>query len=180
MRQGRFHNTNDAKRRGERLPGRLRVSARRGVTLVELLISMLILAIVCVTWLQVIGIQSARRESRRREAVDRLSGMMDAFMYCYRNGGISEGSSYYMASIDGGVVSFNSDKDLTKAHPLFGGDVSPIGYQLCVLNLNRIPDSNMFFGWESKKWLVGRLYDTNGKLGDADRPFFTLPVCLGL
>ena len=61
------------------------IASRRGVTLVELMISMLILSIVCISWLQIIGIQSARKEARRREAVERLAGMMDAFMYCNKS-----------------------------------------------------------------------------------------------
>jgi len=181
MTENRFHNMRNAKRRGENLPARLRVSARRGVTLVELMISMMILAIVCIAWLEIIGVQSARREARRREAVDRLSGVMDAFMYCYKGGSLSQNTSYYMAPIDGGVVTFNSEDDLETAHPLFDSDVSPIGYQLCVVKFPDIPESGRFSGWgTSQSWLVGRLYDTNGKLGSSDRPFFTLSVCLGL
>lgn len=68
------------KRRGENLPGRLRVAARRGVTLVELMIAMLILAIVCLSWFEILSIQSAKREALRREGVERLAGMMEAFL----------------------------------------------------------------------------------------------------
>ncbi len=75
-----FHARSDAGRRGESLPVRLRFASRRGVTLVELLIAMLILAIVCMSWFEILSIQSAKREALRREGVERLAGMMEAFL----------------------------------------------------------------------------------------------------
>lgn len=75
-----FQREIEIERRGENLPGRLRVAARRGVTLVELMIAMLILAIVCLSWFEILSIQSAKREALRREGVERLAGMMEAFL----------------------------------------------------------------------------------------------------
>ena len=166
--------------RGGFLPARLRIASRRGTTLVELMVSMLILAIACIGWLEIIGLQSARKEARRREAVERLSGMMDAFLYCYRNKSCTL-SCYSVKTNANRTISFptcgNSD-----VQALFDGDVSPIGYQLAVVAKKDLP-SSVDFGnnWGSCKWLVGRLYNlSNCTTNDAGRPFFTLPVCLGL
>lgn len=175
-----FQSRNDAKRWGCRLLMRLRVAAHRGVTLVELLISMLILMIVCIAWLQIIGIQSARKEARRREAVERLAGMMDAFLYYHRNS--SSFSPYYSVETNANhtiTVKGQSDSDVLA---MFDGDVSPIGYQLSVVAKKDLPNAAGFGNnWGSCKWLVGKLYNhSNCAINEAGRPFFTLPVCLGL
>ena len=177
-----FHSENDAKRRGENLPGRLSISAHGGVTLVELMISMLILAIVCISWLEIIGIQSARKEARRREAVERLAGKMDAFMYMKRKGDSSRTGKvntgcYRIA--DDGTLPQSINANLVP--PIFEDDVSPIGYQLSVVsNLDWFDRVKFGNNWSSCRWLVGRLYNRNGNLDDVGKPFFTLPVCLGL
>lgn len=180
------HGKDSAKRRGGILPGRLRIAARRGVTLVELMISMLILTIVCIAWLQIIGIQSARKEARRREAVERLAGMMDAFLYCKSAGGVDPGYGYKM---DLSTGSFEKDRSGKNVYPVFSEGESPIGYQLLVVkDKDSLPDANkpgVDWGvrrsnWAVRKWLVGKLYDRSGTTDDAGRPFFSLPVCIGM
>ena len=159
---------------------------RRGVTLVELMVSMLILTIVCRAWLEIIGIQSARREARRREAVERLAGMMDAFLYRYRIGSVDSNKGYKMVvSEDVGMLSF--EKGSTNVvHAVFDRSVSSIGYQLCLVNrIGDVPNGEKFAGWSptgrvSCRWLVGRLYERDGTVADAGKPFFTLLVCLVL
>ena len=184
---GRFHIRGTAKRRGGNLPARLRFSAHRGVTLIELMISMLILTLVCVAWLEIIGIQSARKEARRREAVERLAGMMDAFMDYYKTGIDSDGNyievSRYRLQLDGSsrTLCFKPVYDATEVYPiptLSRGD-STIGYQLRVVDGSNEHVRTMSAGWGSNHWLVGLLYDRTGSEGDAGRPFFILPVCLG-
>ncbi|MGN0854784.1 MAG: prepilin-type N-terminal cleavage/methylation domain-containing protein [Kiritimatiellia bacterium] len=162
------------KRGGRSLRARVRLHARRGVTLVELMIAMLILAIVCVAWLEIIGVQSARREARRREAVERLAGMMDAFLYVYKSKSVSPGC-YQMTS--GSTLLFEQVSTAT-AFPLYESDVSPIGYRLDVVTTANLSDAALFTGDWTKKWLVGKLYDRSGS--DAGEPFFTLPVYIGL
>jgi len=151
--------------------------ARCGVTLVELLVSMLILTFVCLAWLEIIGIQSARKEARRREAVERLVGMMDAFMHEYRN--VNPGAGVYRMKMERNInrVAFESG-DLGTVYKVFDGDVSPIGYQLCVMAKKDLPNASRFLKWPNNNWLVGRLYEGNGNLADAGRQFFSLPVCL--
>ena len=174
----RLHIRGTAKRRGDHLPARLRFSAHRGVTLVELMISMLILTIVCVAWLEIIGIQSAKKEARRREAVDRLSGMMDAFCYLKGSGQpVAYGSYYITNSFNNLVV---NGGDATLVYPMFRDEVSPIGYQLRVVRKRDLPDADGFEGWSTgSRWLVGQLYSQNGITNDVGNPFFTLSVCLG-
>ena len=156
---------------------------RRGVTLVELMVSMLILAIVCIAWLQIIGIQSARKEARRREAVERLAGMMDAFLY--ENRTKSPAAAVYFMEKQGGDDDFPriyfSKDSKGEVHPIFEGDVSPVGYQLCVVQKANLPNQEKFVNWGSGKWLVGKLYNRSDCLEtEAGKPFFTLPVCMGL
>lgn len=179
MTYSRSNVVHGAKRRGVFLPGRLRTCARRGVTLVELLVSMLILTIVCIAWLQIIGIQSARKEARRREAVERLAGMMDAFLHESRDKGASLGVNYMVRT------NANYEIDIVKStveiSAMFDGDVSPIGYQLRVVDMSQL-DNYVEFGrnWGTCKWLVGKLYNrSNCSEVDAGKPFFTVPVCLG-
>ena len=153
---------------------------RRGMTLVELLVSMLILTLVCLAWLEIIGVQSARRESRRREAVERLPGMMDAFLYEYRNKAFSAGTSYKMVmNAAARSLEFESTKTTNVVHALFDASISSIGYQLCVVNKKDIPQARLFGdNWGGSPWLIGRLYERNGAVADAGKPFFTLPVCM--
>ena len=170
------------------------VGSRRGVTLVELMIAMLILAIVCISWLQIIGIQSARKEARRREAVERLAGMMDAFMYMGRSGeidakSITANKSYVMSlTTEDRRFDFKRSNNADRIEPLFGEidndgvRVSPIGYRLYVTARAKLDESDKFGdNWGSCKWLVGELYNhSDCSKDEAGNPFFTLPVCLGL
>lgn len=161
---------------------------------------MLILAIVCTAWLEIIGIQSAKKEARRREAVERLSGIMDAFMYIYRKGGAVAGNyrvkteDYHMEVLN--EVSFEPDPNANIVRPVFKGEISPIGYQLQVIRydgdvisgVGGLPEMNLFVGFsgwnvpwyaDHSFWLVGRLYDKNGMPDEFCKVFFTLPVYLG-
>lgn len=184
---GKFHRGGTGKRRGDGLPARLRFAARRGVTLVELMIAMLILAIVCIAWLEIIGIQSARREARRREAVERLAGMMDAFLYVNMGNDALATNTYYrlnMTNLVGSLTFESCGRDVV--NPMFESAVSPIGYQLHVVDRKDLADSDMFTGWDARGknvnaplWLQGRLYDGNGEVGECGKPFFALPVCMG-
>lgn len=158
------------------------------------MIAMLILAIVCISWLQIIGIQSARKEARRREAVERLAGMMDAFMYMGRFGEIggeliSADKSYCMIHTNNFYLSFSSSDDVNRVKPLFdefddnGVRISPIGYRLFVTTTSKLDESKKFGdNWYKKcKWLVGELYNySDCSKSEAGEPFFSLPVCLGL
>ena len=195
---GRFHIRGTAKRRGGNLPARLRFSAHRGVTLIELMISMLILTLVCVAWLEIIGIQSARKEARRREAVERLAGMMDAFMYdsllTRQPGGVVKvnqmnGQRTFQAGdyrIDQSAGLLSAVKLQSETiQPLYETDISPIGYRLRVVDMMALDYCNAFgSNWRNSKgkkssWLVGELYDHHGKKESNWRPFFSLPACLG-
>lgn len=149
------------------------------------MISMLILAIVCIAWLQIICIQSARKEARRREAVERLAGMMDAFMYTKKNERSVVGTHLMKREAD--RIYFDKMDDNNIVASVFDGDVSPIGYQIFVYEKEDMPDKSLFWGWDppprgsNPLWLVGRLYDRcDCTVKDAGKPFFTLSVCLGL
>ena len=138
------------------------------MTLVELMISMLILALVCVAWLEIIGIQSAKKEARRREAVERLAGMMDAFMYIKRNSGASADlGCCYIESQSEGKLGVKRDKNTNTVRPMFENE--SLGYQLCVTD--DLPKG--FVGWNGGRWLEGRLYNQHGTVAEVGKPFFT-------
>ena len=154
------------------------------------MIAMLILTLVCIAWLEIIGIQSARKEARRREAVERLVGMMDAFMYdpvlrdnnflsITKKGKVSFPSIFqsYCINITNGFLSIKKNDDPNEIPSIFDSELSPIGYRLFVTNA--IDISQFGTAWGGAHWLVGELYDHSGKKEDNWKPFFSLPVCLG-
>lgn len=142
---------------------------------------MLILTLVCTAWLEIIGIQSAKKEARRREAVERLAGKMDAFMYdVAKNFDLSNvddlpSGAYVILENDGSMPELDLGKD-SEVCRIFEDGSSPIGYQLIV----DADLPNGFAGWNGCRWLEGRLYSHYGAKDAVGRPFFTLRVCLGL
>lgn len=168
---------------------RLCHSAHRGATLVELAISVMILVIVTIAWLKIIGIQSARKEARRREAVEWLAGTMDAFMYYYMKDGAMLDN--YQVRTNSSTISFIKQDSRDVVEHVFDPDVSPIGYQLCVVKKEDLRNADLFTGWKDIRkprdedegtthyWFVGRLFEKNGSLAKVGEPFFTLPIYLG-
>lgn len=143
---------------------------------------MLILTLVCVAWLEIIGIQSAKKEARRREAVERLAGMMDAFMYVKKSPEDIQTDGYYVKNVEGRTLRFDSVNS-RDVHPVFGGGESPIGYQLCIVERTELPKMGLLADvkWGNGcGWLVGRLYERTGLVGEVGKPFFTLSVNTGV
>lgn len=165
---------------------RLSFSSRSGLTLVELMISMLIFALVCISWFKIIAIQSARKEARRHEAVERLVGMMDASLYFMKKGDLIRAGEQHQSFIvqrDGDTINLRKGM-MEEVYPIFDGDVSPIGYQIVLTKSPAaigVPNAGLYEGWslnsrEAPYWLVGFLYDGCGNTNDVGRSFFTLPV----
>ena len=107
----------------------LAIKGSPGYSLVEFLVAMLILALVSLSWLTIAQVQSANRESYRREAVERLAGMMDVI------------SSMKLTKNDvrSGKVAWRFDEgqpckaDLKVVNPLFNLTDSSIGYRIRVM-----------------------------------------------
>ena len=144
---------------------------------------MLILTLVCVAWLEIIGIQSAKKEARRREAVERLAGMMDAFMYEKGNSVSPQG--YWIEKSENGEINIVQTSEAKK---IFANGDSPIGYQLRVVNSSSSLVKGMS-NWTAGNWLVGLLFNDNGGTVDSDgkltteswrktNPFFKLAIKL--
>jgi hypothetical protein len=117
--------------------------------------------------------------------------MMDAFMYNHRSGKdecevATDPGNYYCMELnkEAKTVKFCNLKKDDSVHALFDEGVSPIGYQLQVVEKKDLPDNKLFDGFVAKDvnplWLVGRLYDYNGSNSDSGNPFFALPVFLSL
>ena len=149
---------------------------------------MLILTLVCVAWLEIIGIQSAKKEARRREAVERLAGMMDAFIYQYQDPYDLDLGDYEFNWNPPNRMFIKDPGSSLGVHSMFGKDVSPIVYRISVVEQSDLPNEG-FFGnrWNPDHWwLVGRLYNQSedavkgNTSGKEDKAFCTLVVYLGV
>lgn len=174
-----------AKRRGGDLPARLRFSCRGGHTLVELLIGFLILTFVCMSWFEIMGAQNWTKESARREAVEQLHGMMDAFVDIV--GGEYTTERTYVISFSGNAGPVFAMKGLDYVSSLGLESSSSIGYRLY---LEQAPVSaardtgsrrNYWGGPRGDRyWLCGELYDECGGAVDVcGRAFCKMKVFLG-
>lgn len=145
-----------------------------GYSIVEFLIAMLILALVSLSWLTIIQVQSANRESYRREAVERLAGMMDVIS----QQGLAK-NGYRADTVwrfdDGLSVQAN---DARIVNPLFRPTESSIGYRLRVKRLSavsdlisrRVEDENKerCVLTDTTPVLVGELFERSGTLDEEE------------
>lgn len=142
-----------------------------GYSLVEFLVAMLILALVSLSWLTIAQVQSANRESYRREAVERLAGMMDVIS--------QQGWDYEKYTIGsawcfkGGLPEKSSDA--RTVNPVFSQTESMIGYRLTVRGVKDVGDLISRSVEDSQKErnvlsrgnppvLIGELFDQFGTL----------------
>ena len=172
---GRFHIRGAAKRRGGILPARLRFSARRGMSLVELMVAMLVLFFVCVSWLTIFQIQSANRESYRREAVERLAGMMDVIS---QQGFNSQYASETSWSFCEGKPTRQTNSRIV--NPVFEPTESSLGYRIRIkkssaasdlISYNRNiaeDDSEAVVLTGNSPVLIGELFEQSGTLGQEE------------
>lgn len=107
-----------------------------GYSLVEFLVAMLILALVSLSWLTIAQVQSANRESYRREAVERLAGMMDAISQL----GLSYVPGTALQFKDGQPQKLSGVNGRMTVNPLFGPTESSLGYRLRVKELEEVGD----------------------------------------
>ena len=148
-----------------------------GYSLVEFLVAMLILALVSLSWLTIIQVQSANRESYRREAVERLAGMMDVIsMYGLAGNGFKAGTAW--AFEDGNLISLADGKAVK---PIFDPVESSIGYRLRIKKASEVNDLISYGNISEKNSeesllpatgaspvLVGELFEQSGTLEKDD------------
>lgn len=170
------------------------------------MIGFLILTIICISWFTIAQIQSAKKEALRRESVERLAGMMDAFTEnsiwntaLVKSGRKPIGVSWWFneekfqfETCDINLVSkmFESDKVWNSDSEMWEDELlSPIGYRLHILQLKDLPKeypsekASYYSGWSTSAYvLIGELYDNNGNRNDPDvgKPFCTFKMFLGL
>ncbi|MDD5706169.1 MAG: type II secretion system protein [Kiritimatiellae bacterium] len=162
-------------------------ATRCGSTLVELLVSMLILVIVFIGWLNICNFQAIRKESLRRLAVEKAAGYLDIMA--------SSGKSvdFWEISFDGGQYKIvkknnNAQEDGTPVWPRPMFDSSePIGYVLEVINnYPGQPHGSASGQWPNgSSWAVIRLYDQHGtglknpdfvETTTGEKPFSTMSI----
>lgn len=144
-----------------------------GYSLVEFLVAMLILALVSLSWLTIIQVQSANRESYRREAVERLAGMMDVISQQGFNSQYASGTSWF----------FNKGKpnktNSRIVNPVFEPTESSLGYRIRIkqsseasdlVSYKNIAEDDSEAGVLAKNSpvLIGELFEQSGTLGQEE------------
>ena len=146
----------------------------------ELLVAMLIFCCVCASWPTIFQVQSANRESYRREAVERLAGMMDVVS---RQDGLLQNFKYGRSlHFEGGML-ISEQGNGKVVRNMFDERDSTIGYRLRIKRFSEVKQ----LGWvapESKSdskgeleegclkdaspVLVGELFERSGTLAKED------------
>jgi hypothetical protein len=117
---------------------------RSAFSLVELLVAVIVLVIVFVGWLRLCNFQAIRKESLRREAIEKAEGYLDFIA----KSGAGQGAFYRIEFTD--EYEFETADDTIQ--PLFG-EYNPVGY---LLEVERRTQGD---GWPGANWAVLRLYD---------------------
>ena len=166
------------------------------------MIGFLILTIICISWFTIAQIQSAKKEALRREAVERLAGMMDAFTeYSIWSDAINNANDPVGCSwwFDEERIQFkergsNLVSKMFESEPVWDSDqrrwkleaISPIGYRLYITCLedyikSRSHRRDDYLNWSDTDYvLVGELYDRNGDISEVGSPFCSFKIFLGI
>ncbi len=154
------------------------VSSLGGFSLVELLVTTLIVIIVFAAWVRISNFQAIRTESLRRAAIEKATGYLDfmadgpSIVGAYSLAWDTNDSSYDLSGP-------SDPSDPSYRIPALFEESDPIGYVLRVvenwpLRANWPGDH----GWSpNAKWAVIQLYDEHGvSTNAAGRPFSTMSV----
>ena len=142
---------------------------RSGETLVEVMVSILLLFIIFCSWAAMNNVQAVRKESFRYAAVEKAAGILDAMVAkdSFSDGKARPGFCYRLD--DNGKLcrtGRTSDKTATEIHPLWpeNGD-STVGYR--IFAEQESGDS----GWTNGTWGVVSLYSSLSRPSTEQRPF---------
>jgi len=149
---------------------------RSGFSLVELMVSTLVIVIIFVGWLKIANFQAIRKESLRRAAIETAAGYLDVMVELgglpnktYRIEWIEESSAFEQEPLNG--------QDRDQVQPMYG-ESDPIGYHIKVtpsVAAGLAHDGAWIEG--GGRWAVIRLYDKHGvSTNDAGRAFSTMSV----
>lgn len=139
-------------------------AATGGFSLIELMVSTLILVIIFVGWIKICGFQAIRKESLRREGAEKAAGFLDVMVAS----DVSEG--FYRIAFTTNQSYEISSSPARMVQPLFG-ESDPVGY---VLEVERRLASH---NWPEADWAIARLYDEHGvETNVAGRPFSVMSV----
>lgn len=145
-----------------------------GYSLVEFLVAMLILALVSLSWLTIIQVQSANRESYRREAVERLAGMMDVISQQGFKSQYASGTSWFFSK---GKPTPQTNGRIV--NPVFEPIESSLGYRIRIkqsseasdlISYKNIAEDDSEAGVLAKNSpvLIGELFEQSGTLGQEE------------
>ena len=146
---------------------KLKRDARSGVTLVELLVSVLLLTIIFCGWMAMNNIQAVRKESFRYEAVEKAEGLLDSITVLYW----SDPDNWYDSALVVNQASGHLEPvrpGKSDLFPLWPDSENPIG---CTIHIQELDD----FGGV---WAKVALYDSYIKSPSLQSPFATLRLLL--
>lgn len=156
------------------------------MSLVELLVSILVIVIIFISWLRISNFQAIRKESLRREAIECAAGYLD-FMSLKGYLASSGSRKFYRISFNDVTKVYSAtevtDNTTPMPYPLFGED-EPIGYVLDLVRNTGQYALGHSGAWPANgSWAVIRLYDRHSHAGGKDglaaledQPFSTMSV----
>lgn len=147
---------------------------RSGLSLVELMISILLLFIVFGCWSAMNNIQAVRKESFRYAAVEKVAGILDALDSTRVTPPKQNTKTERYVIRENGTLEKLPKERRKELLPVFGNDV-PVFYQ-CRFVDSPIPNS-VGSKWGSCYWLAVDLYGGDGRSPSVDaEPFVTLTM----
>lgn len=163
-----FHSSPRARRDAHmsKRPSRRADMNRRGFTLIEIMVSALLIVIIFSAWFKISNFQAIRKESLRREAVERAAGYLDVMT----RGSYMPGY-YRVDPVTAGVLSVGSGDEIQALFDSAG----PVGYVLQVHNFHAGLGSN----WPpSSVWATVQLFNQHGISANTVRPYYELSLCI--
>jgi prepilin-type N-terminal cleavage/methylation domain-containing protein len=151
--------------------------ARRGFSLVELLIATLLIVIIFLGWLQIANFQAIRKESLRRLALEKAAGYLDVMSQ------LRPGAGQYRINFDGDTYMAVVEQSALPL-PLFTNaneSSSSPGYVLRVMPTSQITSILPHQDWPpAGRWALIELYDQHSlPTNESGRVFSRLSVFLG-
>lgn len=161
-----------------------RFLSRSGFSLVELLVTTLVLAIIFIGWLQICNFQAVRKEALRRLAVEKAAGYLD---YMAGSGATVNMGHFFRVDFQNDSYSHphTGKNDNCWPWPMFDAN-EPIGYTIDILKPAHIGFPGHTGDWAegpSHNWAVLRLYDRHScgmaKIDElGEKPFKTMSILL--
>ena len=151
-------------------------SSRSGVSLVELMVSILLLMIAFLGWMRMNNIQAVRKESLRYAAVEKAAGLLDAMMSQEKVEGLTKSEKYNYQWTEGGLVKIKPNVIAPLWRDGEGATDDVPGYRIVLEDRSGASSSRSTF-WNRGVWARMELFDSC-RSGGNNPPFACLRVFL--